>query len=143
MSGRLSVLTLALLTACAPAGAQSDLPPGPLEWKNRNPLHAIDLVRFRERARILRDISAFDRQDRMLTGGTDPQVVSALVANASLFRLLKDQPAIGRAFTEEEEEQHVPDQVHEPAMHEGVGQEGPGAAEGERGIELERTDQLG
>ncbi len=48
---------------------------------------------------------------------------------------------IGRA--EEEEEQHVPDQVHEPAMHEGVGQEGPGAAKGEGGIELERPDQLG
>ena len=29
MSGRLSVLALALLAACAPAGAQPDLPAGP------------------------------------------------------------------------------------------------------------------
>jgi predicted permease len=80
------------------------LPPGVKEVSGFNPLHALDLVRYRERSRALRDVSAFSQDDRLLTGGGEPEVVRSLAANASIFRLLTDQPVIGRGFTEDEEE---------------------------------------
>ena len=82
-------------------------PPGHRDVKDRNPFHAIDLVRFRERGRILKDVSGFWQEDRVLTGGTEPEVIRVLAANASLFRLMADQPSIGRAFTEEEEDRRA------------------------------------
>ena len=44
---------------------------------------------------------------------------------------------------EDEQHQHVAEQVQEPAVDEHVGQEGPGAVEGVGRGELERVDQAG
>ena len=45
------------------------MPPGLSDPSYRNPLHAIDLVRFRERSRTLTHIAAFTTADRVLGSG--------------------------------------------------------------------------
>jgi hypothetical protein len=44
------------------------MPPGATDAAHRNPLHAIDLVRLRERSRTLTHIAAFTTADRVLGG---------------------------------------------------------------------------
>ena len=78
-------------------------PPGLTDPKYRNPLHAIDLVRFRERSRTLTHIAAFTTADRVLGYGAEPAVVSTAPLSAEMLRLSVDTPILGRAFTEEEE----------------------------------------
>src|SRR6476659_3639273 len=45
------------------------MPPGVSDPKYRNPLHPIDLVRFRERSRTLTRIGGFATADRVLGAG--------------------------------------------------------------------------
>ena len=79
------------------------MPPGLSDPKFRNPLHAIDLVRFRERARTLTHIAAFTTVDRVLSfGGGEPAVINTAAVSAEIFRVAVDTPLLGRAFTEEE-----------------------------------------
>ena len=52
------------------------MPPGMSDPKFRNPLHAIDLVRFRERSRTLAQLAAFTTADRVLGTGGEPAVVN-------------------------------------------------------------------
>ena len=63
------------------------MPPGLSDPKYRNPLHAIDLVRFRERSRTLTHISGLTQQDRVLGTGDDPLVVRTAAVSAELLRL--------------------------------------------------------
>lgn len=79
------------------------LPPGVSDAAHRNPLHAIDLVRLRERSRTLTHIAAFTTADRVLGTGADPAVVSTAPINAELLRLAPEGPALGRVFTDDEE----------------------------------------
>jgi len=79
------------------------MPPGVSDPTLRNPLHAIDLVRLRERSRTLTHIAAFTTADRVLGTGGDPAVVSTAPVNAEMLRLAIDAPALGRVFTDEEE----------------------------------------
>jgi putative ABC transport system permease protein len=79
------------------------MPPGLSDAASRNPLHAIDLVRFRERSRTLTDIGAFTTVERVLGAGDEPAVVSTAPVNAALLRLSTDGPALGRIFTDDEE----------------------------------------
>src|SRR5262249_42128209 len=79
------------------------MPPGESNPANRNPLHAIDLVRFRERSRTLTRIAAFTTTERVLSAGDEPVVVSTAPVNAELLRLSNQPPALGRIFTDEEE----------------------------------------
>src|SRR5690349_18516046 len=51
------------------------MPAGLSDPKYRNPFHAIDLVRFRERSRTLTRISGFTLQDRVLGTSDEPVVV--------------------------------------------------------------------
>ncbi len=78
------------------------MPPGLSDPKYRNPLHAIDLVRFRERSRTLTHISGFTRQDRVLGTGEDPTVVRTAAVSAELLRLAPE-PILGRPFDDGEE----------------------------------------
>ena len=85
------------------------MPPGLSDPKFRNPLHAIDLVRFRERARTLTHIAAFTTVDRVLSfGGGEPAVINTAAVSAEMFRVAIDTPLLGRAFTEEEETRRAP-----------------------------------
>jgi putative ABC transport system permease protein len=79
------------------------MPPGVSDPAQRNPLHPIDLVRFRERSRTLTHIAAFTTAERVLGDGAEPSVVSTMQANASLLRLSTASPMLGRIFTDEEE----------------------------------------
>lgn len=78
-------------------------PPGPPDPKLRNPLHAIDLVRFRERSRTLTHIAAFTTADRVLGDAADPEVVSTAPVSAEMLRLAPEGPVLGRIFTDDEE----------------------------------------
>jgi putative ABC transport system permease protein len=79
------------------------MPPGTSDASHRNPLHAIDLVRLRERSRTLTHIAAFTTADRVIGTGSDPAVVSTAPVSAEMLRLATDGPALGRTFTDEEE----------------------------------------
>src|SRR5215213_7567538 len=52
------------------------MPPGVSDPTQRNPLHAIDLVRLRERSRTLTHIAGFTTADRVLGIGSEPAVVN-------------------------------------------------------------------
>src|SRR4051812_22317439 len=84
------------------------LPPGASDAAHRNPLHAIDLVRLRERSRTLTHIAAFTTADRVLGAGPEPAVVNTSPVNAEMLRLSIDSPALGRIFTDEEETRKAP-----------------------------------
>ena len=70
---------------------------------HRNPLHAIDLVRVRERSRTLTHIAAFTTADRVLGAAADPAVVSTAPVSAEMLRLATEGPVLGRIFTDDEE----------------------------------------
>src|SRR4051812_20130056 len=78
-------------------------PPGLSDPKFRNPLHAIDLVRFRERSRSLTQFAAFTLADRVLGSDAEPSVVSTAPANAAMLRLSPEGPVLGRTFTDDED----------------------------------------
>ena len=79
------------------------MPPGLHDRIHRNPLHAVDLVRFRERSRTLTRFAAFTQTERVLGFGEEPVVVSTVAANAETLRLAPEPPILGRTFTDEEE----------------------------------------
>jgi hypothetical protein len=79
------------------------MPPGATDAALRNPLHAIDLVRLRERSRALTHIAAFTTADRVLGAAPEPAVVNTAAVNAEMLRLSTEGPALGRIFTDEEE----------------------------------------
>jgi putative ABC transport system permease protein len=84
------------------------MPPGVSDAAHRNPLHAIDLVRLRERSRTLTRIAAFTTLDRVLGVGADPAVVNTAPVSAEMLRLSTDGPALGRIFTDDEETRKEP-----------------------------------
>jgi putative ABC transport system permease protein len=79
------------------------MPPGVSDPKYRNPLHPIDLVRFRERSRTLTHIGGFATADRVLGAGADPAVVATAAVSAELLTLSLQPPMVGRTFTIDEE----------------------------------------
>ena len=79
------------------------MPPGVSDPKYRNPLHAIDLVRFRERSRTLTHFAAFTTADRVLASGGEPAVVNTVPVSAEMLRLAAEGPILGRLFTDDEE----------------------------------------
>ncbi len=84
------------------------MPPGVSDPAHRNPLHAIDLVRLRERSRTLTHLAAFTTTDRVLGTGADPAVVSTAPVSAEMLRLSTETPMLGRIFTDEEETRKDP-----------------------------------
>src|SRR5512132_2182804 len=84
------------------------MPPGVSDPTHRNPLHAIDLVRLRERSRTLTHIAAFTTADRVLGAGADPAVVNTAPVSAEMLRLATSGPALGRTFTDDEETRKEP-----------------------------------
>jgi hypothetical protein len=70
-------------------------------------LHAIDLVRLRERSRTLIHIAAFTTADRVIGTGAEPAVVSTAPVSAEMLRPATDGPSLGRVFTDEEETKNV------------------------------------
>src|SRR4051812_40211465 len=79
------------------------LPPGQTEARQRNPLHSLDFVRFRERSRTLDDLEVIWPRDRSLTGTGDPVIVKAGSVSAGFFAILGGRPELGRVFTPDED----------------------------------------
>src|SRR5688500_4273735 len=78
-------------------------PPGTTEVRHRNPLHPIDLVRFRERSRTMTRVEAFTPREKTLTGGVEPEVVKGALVTHGLFRMMGVAPRLGRDFRPDED----------------------------------------
>lgn len=59
---------------------------------------------YRTQNTVLSDMAGFGNASLTLTGGDEPQRIRGAAAEASLFRVLRATPAVGRVFTSEEEE---------------------------------------
>jgi putative ABC transport system permease protein len=79
-------------------------PPGTTEVRHRNPLHPIDLVRFRERSRTFTRFEAFTPREKALTGGDEPEVVKGALVTHGLFDMMGVAPRLGRPFRAEEDQ---------------------------------------
>jgi putative ABC transport system permease protein len=74
-------------------------PPGTTEVRHRNPLHPIDLVRFRQWSRTMTRFEAFTPREKLMTGEGEPEVVRGAMVTAGLFELMGVAPHLGRHFT--------------------------------------------
>lgn len=59
---------------------------------------------YRTQNTVLSEMAGFGNASLTLTGGDEPQRIRGAAAEASLFRVLRATPAIGRVFASEEEE---------------------------------------
>ena len=78
-------------------------PPGTTEIRHRNPLHPIDLVRFRERSRTITRFESWTPREKALTGGEEPEVVKGALVTHGLFEMMGVFPRIGRGFSADED----------------------------------------
>ncbi len=58
---------------------------------------------YRENHQVFEGIGAWDRTEVSITGGGDPERVEGLLVSASILPLLRVQPILGRAFSDEDE----------------------------------------
>ena len=76
----------------------------------RQPSSALELLDYRERTRSFSELGAFRSAYLNFTGQDRPERLLAARASAALFSVLGVEPALGRAFTAEEDqagEHHV------------------------------------
>jgi predicted permease len=80
-------------------------PPGTTEARQRNPLHALELARFRARGLAHADaVEAFLGRARAIGDDAhEAEVVSAAQASAGALTLLGERPVLGRTWTEGED----------------------------------------
>jgi putative ABC transport system permease protein len=78
-------------------------PPGTKEVRHRNPLHPIDLVRFRERSRTMTRFEAFTLREKALTGDGEPEVVKGALVTHGFFAMMGVTPRLGRGFRADED----------------------------------------
>jgi predicted permease len=80
-------------------------PPGTTEARQRNPLHALELARFRARGLAHADaVEAFLGRARAIGDDAhEAEVVSAAQASAGALTLLGERPILGRTWTEAED----------------------------------------
>lgn len=77
------------------------------EGYSRASVSAPELLNFREHARSLAGLAAYDRQDKSRTDGDAPERVTVSRTTVDLLEVLGVSPAAGRAFTPEDEGQKV------------------------------------
>jgi putative ABC transport system permease protein len=79
-------------------------PPGMSEVRHRNPLHPIDLVRFRERSRTITRFESFTPREKALTGRGEPEMLRGALVTHGFFRMMGVSPRLGRDFRAEEDQ---------------------------------------
>lgn len=79
------------------------LPPSVTDSRFRNPLHAVDLLRFRERCRTLAALEGVMVREHTVASAGDPEALPIGHASAGLFPMLGLRMAVGRGFTPEED----------------------------------------
>ena len=78
-------------------------PPGSTAVGSRNPLHAIDLVRFRQWSRTMTRFESFNPREKALTGDGEAEVLRGATVTAGLFEFMGERPQLGRFFTAAED----------------------------------------
>jgi predicted permease len=68
------------------------------------PVSAADFGDWRDQNQVFEQMAAFHSQSFNITGSGEPEYLGGVRASASLFSLLGVEPAIGRAFTNEEDQ---------------------------------------
>jgi putative ABC transport system permease protein len=78
----------------------------PVQGSERSPgmAAAPDFYRYRAENRSFEDLDAFYGRNANVTGGGEPERVTALIVSSGFFRNLGVQPATGRGFVGKEEE---------------------------------------
>jgi putative ABC transport system permease protein len=79
------------------------LPPSVTDPRFRNPLHAVDLLRFRERCQTLADLEGVMVREHTVASAGDPEALPVGHASAGLFPMLGLRMALGRSFTPDED----------------------------------------
>ncbi len=77
-------------------------------WESRpanshNRVNAHNFLDWRERTHSFEDMAAIQATTASVTGAGDPVAVDVMMVSASYFPILRVKPAIGRAFTEDED----------------------------------------
>ncbi|HYH85203.1 MAG TPA: ABC transporter permease, partial [Pyrinomonadaceae bacterium] len=67
-----------------------------------------DFADWRERAQTLAGVAAYNRAGALLRVGEEQQVLSGTAASADIFKILDIKPALGRAFTPEDDKPGSP-----------------------------------
>jgi putative ABC transport system permease protein len=79
------------------------MPPGQTDWTSRNPQSAGTFLRFRQNLKQTELVEGLWSRERVLGGGTEPDVVIAGAVSPGLFSLFGGTAIHGRTFTEEED----------------------------------------
>ena len=79
-------------------------PPGITDVSGRNPLHAIDLVRFRQWSRTMTRFESFSPREKALTGDGEAEVLKGAMVTAGLFEFMGETPQLGRFFSGAEDQ---------------------------------------
>src|SRR5919109_5682108 len=71
--------------------------------RTRNVVSAPDFIDWRAQSQTFDSMAAYNGWGVSLTGGGEPQQITGALASADLFRVLRAKPALGRAFSAEED----------------------------------------
>ncbi len=66
---------------------------------------------YEDENRVFEDLGMYTVSSVTLTGGTQPEAVSALGVTSGVFRALRVSPALGRSFTPEDDDPEAPNAV--------------------------------
>lgn len=80
------------------------MPPGETDWGSRNPQSWGTFLRFRQRATTTELLDGMWARERAVGGDAEPEVVFAAGVSPGLFALFGGVPALGRTFTEAEDQ---------------------------------------
>jgi putative ABC transport system permease protein len=80
------------------------MPPGQTEWTSRNPLSMGVFLRFRQNLRLVESVEGLWARERALGGDVEPETVIAGAVSPGLFALFGGPPALGRTFSETEDQ---------------------------------------
>jgi putative ABC transport system permease protein len=80
------------------------MPPGQNEWTSRNPLSLGVFLRFRQNVTLVESVEGLWSRERALGGGAEPDTVIGGAVSPGLFALFGGSPALGRTFTEAEDQ---------------------------------------
>ena len=83
------------------------MPPGQSEWTSRNPLSLGVFLRFRQNLKQVESVEGLWARERALGGDTEPETVIAGAVSPGLFGLFGGAPALGRVFTETEDQDNA------------------------------------
>ena len=76
--------------------------------RTRNPVSAPDFIDWRAQAQTFDAVAAYSGWGASLTAGGEPEQITGARASADLFRVLRAEPALGRAFAAEEDRPGAP-----------------------------------